>query len=96
MIRRRWLESWTHASPAAAFSQFARPGPWRGRPKAMGYAVRTAATHRYVEWRRFGTREIVARELYAYHHDRDLFETENLAHSPADAARMRELAAMLP
>jgi len=43
----------------------------------MGYAVRTA-THRYVEWRRFGTTEIVARELYRYEGEQ-LFETENLA-----------------
>ena len=92
---RPWIESPTHASPTAAFSQFARPWPSRERPEAMGYAVRTA-THRYVEWRRFGTREVVARELYVYRHDRDLFETENLADSPTEAARMRELAAMLP
>lgn len=91
---RRWLESPTEAGPAAAFSQFARPWPYRDKPEVMGYAVRTR-THRYIEWRRFGSRDIVARELYAYRGD-DSFETENLADSPAEAARLRELASLLP
>ena len=60
----------------------------------MGYAVRTP-THRYVEWRRFGTREVIARELYAYVGD-ELFETENLAGSAGEVARLRELSALLP
>jgi hypothetical protein len=60
----------------------------------MGYAVRTA-THRYIEWRKFGTRDVVARELYALAGDQ-LFETENLADHPAEAARVRELSTMLP
>jgi iduronate 2-sulfatase len=91
---RPWLESPAHPSPPAAFSQFARPWMYRDKPNAMGYAVRTP-NHRYVEWRRFGTREVIARELYAYKGDQ-LFETENLADSPAEAARLRELAALLP
>jgi iduronate 2-sulfatase len=91
---RPWLESPGHPSPAAAFSQFTRPWMYRDQPDYMGYAVRTP-THRYVEWRRFGTREVVARELYAYEGDA-LFETENLADHPAGASRLRELAALLP
>ncbi len=91
---RAWLDNPAHPGPAVAFSQFARPWQYRGKPEAMGYAVRTP-THRYVEWRRFGTREVIARELYAYRND-ELFETENLADRPAEATRLRDLAALLP
>jgi iduronate 2-sulfatase len=91
---RPWLEAPTHPSPAAAFSQFARPWIYRGRPDVMGYAVRTP-THRYVEWRRFGTREVVARELYAFQPD-TWFETENVAEDPAQAAQLRQVSALLP
>lgn len=91
---RPWLENPAHPSRRAAFSQFPRPWTYRVAPEVMGYAVRTA-THRYVEWRRFGTREVVARELYAYRGD-ELFESVNLADDPAEAARVRELSALLP
>jgi iduronate 2-sulfatase len=81
---------------SAAFSQF--PRPWAsGRnfnPEHMGYAVRTAA-HRYVEWRRIADGMVTARELYAYRDD-ELFESENLAGQPAEAGRVREMAALLP
>lgn len=79
----------------AAYSQFPRPWPMRkdAEPGVMGYAVRTA-THRYIEWRKFGTLKVVARELYAYRGD-ELFETENLAARPENAALVRELAALL-
>lgn len=90
---RPWLESPAHPGPDAAFSQFPRPWTYRDKPDAMGYAVRTP-THRYIEWRRFGTREVVARELYAYR-DGELFETENIADSSAEAARVREFSALL-
>jgi iduronate 2-sulfatase len=80
----------------AAFSQF--PRPWASgrnfKPEFMGYAVRTA-THRYVEWRRLTDGAVTVRELYAYRGD-ELFETENLADEPAEAGRIRELAALLP
>jgi iduronate 2-sulfatase len=79
---------------AAAISQFPRPWMYRTQPDAMGYSVRTA-THRYVEWRRFGTSEAIARELYAYEGD-ELFETVNLAHEARHASLVRELAALLP
>lgn len=86
---RPWLEE-----PPAAFSQFPRPWFYSAHPEFMGYAVRTP-THRYVEWRRFGTLQVEARELYAYDGD-ELFETENPAGRPEKAARVRQLAALLP
>ncbi len=91
---RPWLDEPMHASPTAAFSQFPRPWTYRNAPEFMGYAVRTA-THRYVEWRKFATGEIVARELYAYTDDH-LLETVNLADSPTEASRVREMSALLP
>ena len=91
---RPWLESPGREGPAAAFSQFPRAWPYRNRPEVMGYAVRTP-THRYIEWRRFGTLDVLARELYAYHGDDDRFESINLADNPAEAARVGELSALL-
>ena len=91
---RPWLEDPQRPGPNAVFSQFPRPFPFRGQPDFMGYAVRTA-THRYVEWRRFGTKEVTARELYTYAGEQ-MFETENLASRPAEAARMQDLAALIP
>jgi iduronate 2-sulfatase len=77
-----------------ARSQFPRPWPvGKKNPAHMGYAIRTA-THRYIEWRKFGTLEVVARELYTYDGDQ-LFETENLAVRPENAALVRRMAAML-
>ncbi|MDR1010888.1 MAG: sulfatase [Opitutaceae bacterium] len=78
-----------------ARSQFPRPWPLKkdGSPAVMGYAARTA-THRYVEWRKSGTPEVVARELYAYEGDQ-LFETENLAARPECAGLVRRLAALI-
>ena len=57
----------------AAFSQY--PRPFKGnRHKShgdiMGYSVRTD-THRYVEWREWKSRKIVARELYDHSTDRN-------------------------
>lgn len=80
----------------AAYSQFPRPmrTPKDGEHDiTMGYAVRTA-THRYIEWRKFGTREVVARELYTYQGDQ-LFETENLADKPGNKELVGKLASML-
>lgn len=79
----------------AARSQFPRPWPMgKGKgPMQMGYAMRTA-THRYVEWRKFGTPEIVARELYAYKGDQ-LFETDNIVGYPENADLVKKLSAML-
>ena len=91
---RPWLENPAHPSRPAAFSQFPRPWTYGDQPEIMGYAVRTP-THRYIEWRRFGTTDIVARELYALDGDA-LFETENLAERPTESARVRQLARLLP
>ncbi len=59
----------------AALSQYPRAGGKEAGP-LMGYAVRSA-THRYVEWRRRGTAEVVARELYD--HAKDPGEGRNVA-----------------
>ncbi len=78
-----------------ARSQFIRPYV-RNRdavPDYMGYAVRTA-THRYVEWRKHGTLKVAARELYAYKGD-ELFEVENIAEHPENAALVKKLSSML-
>lgn len=79
----------------AAFSQFPRPWIYRSaQPAQMGYAVRTP-THRYIEWRKFGTDEVVERELYAYRGE-EQFEVENLANRPTEAELVKVLAALLP
>jgi iduronate 2-sulfatase len=90
---RPWMESPDRAGPRAAFSQFARPWPYRNAPQTMGYAVRTA-THRYIEWRKFGTREVVARELYELGPD-GMLEKVNVAESPTEVNRIREISALL-
>lgn len=84
-----WLRDPKHASPAAARSQFPRPWFYRGQPETMGYTVRTK-THRYVEWRRFGTEKIVARELYEVRAGMP-DETVNLAGRAEFEALMREM-----
>jgi iduronate 2-sulfatase len=89
-----WLHDPNRRGREGAFSQFHRPWSGRAVPEIMGYTVRTA-DHRYVEWRRIGTGEVVARELYAYEGD-ELFETENLAEDPRQRDRIRRLAALLP
>lgn len=81
----------------AAFSQFPRPwlpGKKIPEPEFMGYSVRTA-TQRYVEWRRTGTGEVVARELYTCEGD-DLLEQVNQASKPEFQEAVVRLAALLP
>lgn len=79
---------------AGALSQFPRPwGAGNGKFLHMGYAVRTP-THRYVEWRRLGTSDVVARELYSYSGD-DRFEQVNLAADPRHRGTCDEHAALL-
>lgn len=90
---RPWLDDPAHPSRPAAFSQFPRPWTYGHQPEVMGYAVRTA-THRYVEWRRFGTRGIIARELYTLDGEQ-LVESENLADRPAELPRLQQLSALL-
>jgi iduronate 2-sulfatase len=91
---RPWLENPATHGRGAAFSQFPRPWLLRGVPRLMGYTVRTA-THRYVEWRDWATGAVAARELYALAAPGD-FETVNLDGQLTEAARERELAALLP
>lgn len=74
----------------AAYSQF--PRPWEPSspqpPRRMGYSVRTDR-FRYVEWRDFKTRELLARELYDY--STSEIETVNLASDPAYAGQVAVL-----
>lgn len=69
--------------------------PWADAQIGRVLAAVRTVTHRYVEWRRFGTREVVARELYSCAGD-ELFEPANLAGDPAQQDRIVELAALLP
>jgi iduronate 2-sulfatase len=55
--------------------------------------VRTS-DYRYVEWRKFGTIEILARELYSFS-DHTSFETINLADDPGHAGQRDALAKLL-
>jgi len=69
--RRRWKK--------AAFSQYPRHRKshrHRKHGQIMGYAIRTDR-YRYVEWRDWSTRKVVARELYD--HSGDAKEMVNLA-----------------
>ena len=79
----------------AVFSQYprARSGSrHRGHGEIMGYAVRTHR-YRYVEWRDWNSKQVVARELYD--HDSDPHESRNVAAQARNADAIRELAAML-
>ncbi len=74
----------------AAFTWHPRPAyPRAGsNPDVMGYSMRTKR-FRYTEWRKFGSEEIVARELYD--HDSDSPETVNIAQQPAFAEPLKKL-----
>jgi arylsulfatase A-like enzyme len=65
---------------AVAFSQYPRGSKETG--PLMGYAVRSDR-YRYVEWRKRGTTEVVARELYD--HQTDPNEDTNIAAKPDQA-----------
>jgi arylsulfatase A-like enzyme len=69
----------------AAFSHYPRPG-------VMGRSVRTER-YRYTEWRKTEGGAFVARELYDF--DTDPQGTTNIADEPAQAAPIKELAAVL-
>jgi iduronate 2-sulfatase len=58
----------------------------------MGYAVRTA-THRYVEWRKRNSSEVVGRELYD--HRSDTHEDRNVAADPGNAAVVERMSQQL-
>lgn len=74
----------------AAFSQYPRGG--RNTGPLMGYAVRTDR-YRYVEWRKRGTSEVVARELYD--HSADPTEDRNVAGRPENREIVGRLATHL-
>lgn len=67
------LQDPTRPWKTAVFSQYPRSfksNRHRRHGDIMGYTLRTA-THRYVEWREWKTRKVVARELYDHSTDPD-------------------------
>jgi iduronate 2-sulfatase len=79
----------------AVFSQYPRSrsgNRHRGHGEIMGYAVRTHR-YRYVQWRDWESKQVVARELYD--HDSDPHEAFNVAAQSKHAETIRELAGML-
>ncbi|MCP3692572.1 MAG: sulfatase [Planctomycetaceae bacterium] len=81
--RREWKQ--------AVFSQYprARQGHrHQGHGEIMGYAVRTQR-YRYVEWRTWTSKKVIARELYD--HDTDPAEMKNLATETNQAETLTRL-----
>ena len=74
----------------AALTQHPRPAysPAGKNPEAMGYSIRTDR-YRYTEWRKFKSKEILARELYDHQTDPD--ETKNLAEEEAREKTIQSL-----
>jgi iduronate 2-sulfatase len=78
---------------SVALTQTPRPNYPRGKdPNFMGYSMRTENV-RYIEWRKFGTDQIEARELYD--HSVDPLETENLAVLESERTRVDRLSRQL-
>jgi iduronate 2-sulfatase len=79
---------------SGAFTWHPRPAyPAAGvEPNVMGHSMRTDR-FRYTEWRKFGTNEIVARELYD--HDNDPHETINVANNAQFAEPLSKLHAQM-
>ncbi len=73
----------------AAFSQY--PRNHEGQ-QLMGYSLRDAR-FRYTEWRKRGTTDVVARELYDY--EKDPNETRNHAADPTHAGRIKKMSAAI-
>ena len=71
-------------NPAAKIDRVAHSQYYRNHDSAeyMGYAMRTA-THRFVEWREFGTGKVTARELYD--HRQNHSETANVIDTAPEA-----------
>lgn len=88
-----WLNDSQLKRSSMAYSQFPRPWFYSEQPEYMGCSVRTES-HRYVEWRRFATKEVVERELYDMRDGRTV-EEMNLAAEPDQKARVAELGALL-
>ncbi len=78
----------------AAFTWHPRPAypPAGSNPDVMGYSIRTDR-FRYTEWRKFGTDEIVARELYD--HANDSRETVNVAKHAEFEEPLKKLHALM-
>jgi len=77
----------------AAFTQHPRPAYYDRepgkQPKAMGYSIRTEKV-RYTEWRDWGTKAVMARELYLT--EQDSAELKNHADDP-NLASLQQAAA---
>ncbi len=71
-------------NPAAKIDRVAHSQYYRNHDSAeyMGYAMRTV-THRFVEWREFGTGKVTARELYD--HRQNHSETVNVIDTAPEA-----------
>lgn len=81
----------TQSWKTAVFSQYPRAltgNRHRGHGDIMGYAVRTDR-YRYVEWREWGSKKTVARELYD--HQTDSGEMTNLADQPKKQPTVKRL-----
>jgi iduronate 2-sulfatase len=79
----------------AVFSQYprARQGSrHKGHGEVMGYAVRTQR-YRYVEWRQWDSKNVLARELYD--HETDPHEMYNIASQPPHIRSANRLAKIL-
>jgi iduronate 2-sulfatase len=79
----------------AVFSQYPRAqkgSRHRGHGDFMGYAVRTER-YRYVEWREWESKQVIARELYD--HNSDPHETRNVVNHPERAETTEKLAQIL-
>jgi arylsulfatase A-like enzyme len=79
----------------AVFSQYPRArqsSRHKGHGEVMGYAVRTQR-YRYVEWRQWESKIVLARELYD--HETDPHEMHNIASQPLRRESVDELAKIL-
>ncbi|MFT5128389.1 MAG: iduronate 2-sulfatase [Rhodothermales bacterium] len=72
----------------AAFTQHPRPAYYGKKPGVIGYSMRTDR-YRYTEWRKFGSSDVLATELYD--HSLDPGETASLATSAAHKATVQRL-----
>ncbi len=89
------LESPLREWKPAAYSQYPRAfesNRHRKHGDIMGYAIRTKR-YRYVEWRVWESKEIVARELYD--HETDSAEMKNIVDSPGNSKLVETLSQQL-